>query len=81
MSIETECKEGRAINLTRTQRSYVPLVDRFKSFPSDAERSPDGRDSLFYFRNQANKTLEHATIDLLYPTPGWLRCRLRELGR
>ena len=64
------------LNLTKTQRGYVPLVDRFKSFPKDDEKSPKD-DAEFYFDNYANQTLEHATLDLLYPTPQWLRERLQ----
>jgi hypothetical protein len=64
------------INLTKTQTGYVPLVDRFIAFPSDAEKSP-ADDKQFYFDNFANGTLEKATLDLLYPTPDWLRCKIQ----
>lgn len=68
---------SEAINLTKTQRGYVPLNNRFKSFPKDSENEPI-TDERFYFNNYANQTLEHATIDLLYPTPNWLRRRLQK---
>jgi len=55
-----------AINLTKTQNGYVPLVDRFKSFDQDKQPITD---QIFYFDNQANRTLEHATLDLLYQNP------------
>lgn len=64
------------LNLTKTQSGYVPLGQRFKSFPQDSENTP-ASDSEFYFDNFANGTLEHATLDLLYPPPEWLRERLR----
>lgn len=56
------------LNLSKTQRGYVPLVDRFKSFPKDSEKEPV-TDLQFFFQNYANGTLEHATLDLLYPVP------------
>lgn len=37
----------------------------------DSESSPI-TDENFYFQNWANYTPEHATIDLLYPTPGYI---------
>jgi hypothetical protein len=64
------------INLTKTQKGYVPLVDRFKSFPLDAEKVPKD-DQEFYFDNFANGTLEKATLDLLYPLPDWLRNKIK----
>ncbi len=63
------------INLTRTQNGYVPLEDRRKSFPADSENTPSS-DNDFYFENYANGTLEHATLDLLYPPPQWLKNKL-----
>jgi hypothetical protein len=65
-------KNTDALNLTKTQNGYVPLHDRFKSFPKDSENAPV-TDERFYFDNQANSTLEHADIGLLYPTPDWIR--------
>ena len=67
------------LNLSKTQKGYVPLVDRFKSFPKDSEKSPRN-DQEFYFDNHANQTLEHADIGLLFPTPKWLRRRLLKQG-
>lgn len=37
----------------------------------DSESSPI-TDNNFYFQNWANYTPEHATIDLIYPTPGFI---------
>ena len=37
----------------------------------DSESAPI-TDNNFYFQNWANYTPEHATIDLLYPTPGFI---------
>ena len=67
------------LNLTKTQNGYVPLEARFKSFPPDSLKSPKS-DSQFYFENRANSTLEHSTIDLLFPTPAWLRKLLPKRG-
>ena len=59
------------LNLSKTQKGYVPLVDRFKSFPKDSEKEPV-TDSQFYFQNYANGTLEKATLDLLFPVPDFI---------
>lgn len=59
------------INLDKTQTGYVPLKYRFKSMPADWKSSPRTAQQL-YFNLYANQTLEHATIDLLYPPPKWL---------
>ena len=67
------------LNLTKTQDGYVPLEDRFKSFPADSQKAPVS-DSQFYFENRANQTLEHASIDLLFPLPPWLRRLLPKRG-
>lgn len=67
------------LNLSKTQRGYVPLQDRFKSFPQDSENAPEN-DAQFYFSNFANQTLEHASIDLLFPLPPWLRRLLPKRG-
>jgi len=67
------------LNLTKTQNGYVPLSDRFKSFPADSQKEPHS-DAQFYFENYANSTLEHADIGLLFPTPKWLRKRLNKQG-
>ena len=67
------------LNLTKTQQGYVPLGDRFKSFPNDGENAPRNN-AEFYFNNYANQTLEHATIDLLFPPPAWLARLLPKLG-
>ncbi len=65
-------KNTEPLNLTKTQRGYVPLKDRFKSFPKDSEKEPI-TDSKFFFDNRANSTLEHAEIGLLFPTPEYIR--------
>lgn len=67
------------LNLTKTQNGYVPLGDRFKSFPKDSEKEPQ-TDQEFYFDNYANQTLEHADIGLLFPPPPWLRPKLNKQG-
>ncbi len=67
------------LNLKKTQKGYVPLVDRFKSFPADSTHEPI-TDTRFYFDNRANSTLEHADISLLFPPPPWLPNRLRKQG-
>lgn len=66
----------RALNLTKTQKGYWPLGDRFKSFVKDDQKSPV-TDQMFYYNNYANQTLEHADLALLYPTPEWLRVKLQ----
>jgi len=70
---------SRALNLTKTQSGYVPLADRFKSFPKDSEKEAV-TDQQVYYQNYANQTLEHADLGLLYPTPEWLRKRLNKQG-
>ncbi len=64
-------RNTQALNLSSTQQGYAPLGDRFKSMQKDSENVPLD-DSDFYFKNYANSTLEHATLDLLYPTPGYI---------
>lgn len=70
---------SRALNLTKVQSGYVPLADRFKSFPKDSEKEPV-TDVNVYYQNYANQTLEHTDLGLLYPTPEWLRKRLNKQG-
>lgn len=79
MSIKKKNTIIGPLNLTKTQAGYTPLVGRFKSFPKDSENEPITDDKM-YFDNQANGTLEHADIGLLYPTPLWLRKRLNKAG-
>lgn len=67
------------LNLSKTQKGYVPLEDRFKSFPADSENEPV-TDQRVYYENYANQTLERATIDLLFRTPKWLKRRLTKQG-
>jgi hypothetical protein len=63
-------------NLKETQKGYVPLEDRFKSFPPDSANSPVTNERFFY-DGFANGRLEKATLDLLYPIPKWLKYKLR----
>ena len=65
------------INLKRTQRGYVPLEDRFKSFPADSQNMPI-TDFRLYYDGFANGRLERSTLDLLYPAPDWLKAKLRQ---
>lgn len=67
------------VNLKRTQRGFVPLEDRFKSFPADSENMPITNFRLFYDAF-ANGRLERGTLDLLYPIPKWLARKLRPKG-
>ena len=67
------------LNLTKTQNGYVPLSDRFKSLPADAQNEPK-TDERHYFDSRANSTLERADIGLLFKTPLWLRRRLNKTG-
>jgi len=80
LSNDTEENDDLGIlNLSKTQTGYVPLVDRFKSFPKDSENVPED-DAAFYYNNYANGTLEKASIGLLFPIPKWLRKRLNKKG-
>lgn len=65
------------INLKETQKGYVPLEDRFKSFPADSENMPV-TDFRLYYDAFANARLERGTLDLLYPTPKWLKSKLKD---
>lgn len=70
---------SRALNISSVQKGYVPLADRFKSFPKDSEKEPV-TDVNVYYENYSNQTLEHADLGLLYPTADWLRKRLNKQG-
>jgi len=67
-----------AVNLVETQRGYVPLRDRFKSFPVDREMK-----SLqeIYFLNRIGNRLEHATLDMILTVPKFVRQEVQNRRR
>ena len=66
------------VNLVETQRGYVPLRDRFKSFPIDREM-----ESLqeIYFLNRIGQRLEHATLDMILTVPAFVRLEVQNRRR
>lgn len=66
--------QTRAENLTGTQTWYVPIADRFKSFPVDKQNLSD---SEFFYSTRIALRLEHSTLDLIMKTPLWLKNKVR----
>ncbi len=66
------------VNLVETQRGYVPLRDRFKSFPVD--RQFNSLDEI-YFINRIGQRLEHATLDMILKVPAFIRQEVQERNR
>ena len=70
--------EFHPVNLTQTQIGYVPLRDRFKSFPVDREFT--SLDEI-YFINRIGQYLEHATLDMILKVPAFVRQEVQNRRR
>jgi len=62
--------EFHPVNLTETQRGYVPLRDRFKSFPEDRVFLTLAE---IYFINKIGMRNEHSTLDMILKVPAFVR--------
>ena len=66
-----------AVNLVATQTGYVPLRDRFKSFPVDRIF---GSDAEVFFINKIGG-YEHRTLDMILKVPAFVRAEVQNRGR
>ena len=65
-----------AVNLVATQTGYVPLRDRFKSFPVDRLF---GSDAEVFFINKIGG-YEHRTLDMILKVPAFIRQEVQGRG-
>ena len=66
-----------AVNLVATQTGYVPLRDRFKSFPVDRLF---GSDAEVFFINKIGG-YEHRTLDMILKVPAFVRAEVQSRRR
>lgn len=66
-----------AVNLVATQTGYVPLRDRFKSFPVDRLF---GSDAEVFFINKIGG-YEHRTLDMILKVPAFVRLEVQNRNR